>query len=132
MEIKYDFPSRFKKYDYEREYIYDADVSEYIDEIATRHPGKEIELAKYAWKYYRDEDEGVATIAEENGIESEDDITYETADGAYFIKHVFDVADDETVREVLGDDMKDYFMHDAREMFDDEELYEADPYEYNM
>ena len=49
MEIKYQFPSPSRKYDTE-EYIYDANVTDYIEEVSRRHPGKEIELAKEAWK----------------------------------------------------------------------------------
>lgn len=130
MEIKYDFPSRSRKYDTD-EYIYDADVSDYIEEISRRHPGKEIELAKEAWKDYKDTDQNISDLAEENEIKSEDDITYETSNGTYFIDHVFSVADDDTIEEMIGEDIKDYFEQDAIEMFEDEELYHTDPYKYN-
>ena len=83
MEIKYDFPSLRRKYDTE-EYIYDANVTDYIEEVSRRHPGKEIELAKEAWKEYKDTDQNISDLAEENEITSEDDITYETSNGTYF------------------------------------------------
>ena len=130
MEIKYDFPSRSRKYDTD-EYIYDADVSDYIQEISRKNPRKEIELAKKAWKEYEDTDQNISDLAEENEIKSEDDITYETSNGTYFIDHVFSVADDDTIEEMIGEDIKDYFEQDAREMFEDEELYHTDPYKYN-
>ena len=130
MEIKYYFPSPNRKYDKE-EYIYDANVTDYIEEVSRRHPGKEIELAKEVWKDYKDTDQNISDLAEENEINSEDDITYETSNGTYFINHVFDVADDDTVEEMLGEDIKDYFEQDAREMFEDEALYHTDPYKYN-
>ena len=89
------------------------------------------ELAKEAWKDYKDKDQNISDLAEENEIESEDDITYETSNGTYFIDNVFNVADDDTIDEMLGEDIKDYFEQDAREMFEDEELYRTDPYKYN-
>ena len=113
MEIKYQFPSPSRKYDTE-EYIYDANVTDYIEEVSRRHPGKEIERAKEAWKDYKDTDQNISDLAEENEIKSEDDITYETSNGTYFIDNVFNVADDDTINEMLSEDIKDYFEQDAR------------------
>ena len=69
MEIKYQFPSLSRKYDTE-EYIYDANVTDYIEEVSRRHPGKEIELAREAWKDYKDTDQNISDLAEENEIKS--------------------------------------------------------------
>lgn len=130
MELKYYFPSTLSR-GQEVEYVYDAEVADYINYIRRRYPGKDIYFAKEAWKNYRTEDENIETLAEECDIISEEDITYETSEGSYFIKNVFEVADEDTLKEMFEDEMKDYFEDDARELFDDEELYHTDPYKYN-
>ena len=76
MEIKYQFPSLSRKYDTE-EYIYDANVTDYIEEVSRRHPGKEIELAREAWKEYKDKDQNISDLAEENEIKSEQEPLYD-------------------------------------------------------
>ena len=97
------------------------------DDVLEKEDQEKLKLLKE----YKDTDQNISDLAEENEIKSEDDITYETSNGTYFIDNVFNVADDDTINEMLGEDIKDYFEQDAREMFEDGELYHTDPYKYN-
>ena len=67
MEIKYDFPSRSRKYDTD-EYIYDADVSDYIEEISRRHPGKENNTRKILWNYTKSEQKMMSEFTKKPSI----------------------------------------------------------------
>lgn len=122
MDIKYDFD--------DTEFIYDANVSDYIDSLSDR------ELVEVAKVIYDDSDE--FTDEEKADIENNyggknllDDTSIMTADLLDFARDVMNNISDANLKEYFEEDIKDYFEEDAREEYEDYNLETKDPYKYN-
>lgn len=122
MDIKYDFD--------DTEFVYDANVSDYIDSLSDR------ELVEVAKVIYDDSDE--FTDEEKADIESNyggknllDDTSIMTADLLDFARDVMNNISDANLKEYFEEDIKDYFEEDAREEYEDYNLETKDPYKYN-
>lgn len=122
MDIKYDFD--------DTEFVYDANVSDYIDSLSDR------ELVEVAKVIYDDSDE--FTDEEKADIESNyggknllDDTSIMTADLLDFARDIMNNISDANLKEYFEEDIKDYFEEDAREEYEDYNLETKDPYKYN-
>lgn len=122
MDIKYDFD--------DTEFVYDANVSDYIDSLSDR------ELVEVAKVIYDDSDE--FTDEEKADIESNyggknllDDTSIMTADLLDFARDIMNNISDANLKEYFEEDIKDYFEEDAREEYEDYNLEIKDPYKYN-
>lgn len=122
MDIKYDFD--------DTEFIYDANVSDYIDSLSDR------ELVEVAKVIYDDSDE----FTDEEKADIEDnyggknllkDTSIMTAELLDFARDVMDNISDANLKEYFEEDIKDYFEEEAREEYKDYKLKTEDPYGYN-